>query len=166
MTFLSFLTNAMKRTALLLFIFILVLSACQPSEPPSEQGAAQALSDYFTYLHEGEYKKAAALYGGSYDDLAAMNPDLDPDDLQALWERGCTSNGLQCLLPETIILEEYRGGVYFFRVSFLAPDGSTFVLGPCCGATEEEMPPTSVFLYSVLVVSGRYKVVGLPVYVP
>jgi hypothetical protein len=46
-------------------------------------------------------------------------------------------------------------------------DGSLFVLGPCCGANETEMPPVSQFEYKVTRdASGQFVVMDLPPYVP
>ncbi len=43
---------------------------------------------------------------------------------------------------------------------------SPFVLGPCCGATPEEMPPTEEFDFTVRQSGEIYRVVDLPVYIP
>ncbi|MEX2029351.1 MAG: hypothetical protein WD906_00040 [Anaerolineales bacterium] len=51
-------------------------------------------------------------------------------------------------------------------VEFVTDDGELFVLGPCCGATEAEMPPVWRFPYTVRVVGGEYLVMEMPVYVP
>jgi hypothetical protein len=40
------------------------------------------------------------------------------------------------------------------------------VLGPCCGATAEEMPPTSQFSVDVIERDGNYYVTSLPVFQP
>jgi hypothetical protein len=53
-----------------------------------------------------------------------------------------------------------------FTVRFLTETGERFVLGPCCGATPEEMPPTEEFDFTVRQSGDTYRVVDLPVYVP
>jgi hypothetical protein len=54
-----------------------------------------------------------------------------------------------------------------FEVAYVNPDGSRFVLGPCCGATEEEMPPVDVFTVRVNCESDdRCQVLDLPPWVP
>ena len=142
-----------------------LLAGCAPP-PATADDARQALIAFFDHLDQGEYTAADALYGGSYETLAAMNPDLDPDDHAALWEHGCLQNGLQCLTIRSAAAVEWRDGGFLFKVEFNAPGGSLFVLGPCCGATETEMPSKSLFDYKVIEVEGRYKVIDLPVYIP
>jgi hypothetical protein len=52
-------------------------------------------------------------------------------------------------------------------VEFAMPNGEPFVRGPCCGASETEMPPESEFLFAVVQSEdGEYRVQDLPVYVP
>ncbi len=144
---------------------LILMAACTASLDESD-GARQALTDYFTALNKGDYAAAMALYGGSYELLQEWNPDLDPNDHVALLERGCTQNGLQCLALRSATLEEQNGDTFVFTVEFSKPDGSLFVRGPCCGATETEMPSVSQFGFTVVKVGNRYLVQDLPVYVP
>ena len=53
-----------------------------------------------------------------------------------------------------------------FVVEFSWDDGSLFVRGPCCGASETDMPPQSQFTVLVIKVDDRFLVQQLPVYVP
>ena len=65
------------------------------------------------------------------------------------------------------MLKHDDGSIFTFTVTFRNRDGSTFVLGPCCGADATEMPPVSEFEYHVeLTNSGDFRVLDLPVYVP
>lgn len=147
-------------------ILLSLLAACAPMAQDGEQ-AGQALDDFFTALNSADYSTADALYGDTYEVLTGYNPDVDPGDHAALWERGCTQNGLQCLTMRTATLKEHRDGEFIFTVEFNNPDESLFVLGPCCGATETEMPPVSQFEYRVVKsAEGHYLVMDLPVYVP
>jgi len=76
-------------------------------------------------------------------------------------------NGLMCLGIKTIVGEEEVLATEFrFIVEFMNDDGTLFVRGPCCGATEKEMPPQSQFAYTVKKVEGRFLVQELPVLVP
>lgn len=60
------------------------------------------------------------------------------------------------------LYKEYR-----FLVEFLAPDGGRFILEPCCGATETDMPPRSQFVFTVAQTGeGAFQVQDLPVYAP
>jgi len=51
-------------------------------------------------------------------------------------------------------------------VEFVWLDGTLFKLGPCCGATEAEMPPVWQFPYTVKKIDGQFKVMEGPVYIP
>lgn len=138
-----------------------------PTLDPVEQQAANALRDFLTQLHFRHYAEAALLYGGSYDELQAMfssgGGSIEPAEL---WQRICDGYFLQCLLPKDVNLESHTDTSIGFRVSFFNPDGSTFTLGPCCGASEADMPPRSEFSYEVTVSAGETLILGTPPYVP
>jgi hypothetical protein len=51
-------------------------------------------------------------------------------------------------------------------VMFVREDGTRFELGPCCGATEAEMPPVWQFPYTVIKTNDQYRVMEEPVYIP
>ncbi|NUM47136.1 MAG: hypothetical protein HUU38_20750 [Anaerolineales bacterium] len=163
----------------LLFIF---LTACATNPPATHAvylplsssasddlaRAAESLNKYFNALHAGQYEQAIAHYGGSYEVLQGYNPELNPDDHAALFKNGCEFNGLQCKPIKTLVEQtEVSPTEFHFLVEFQNDDGSLFVLGPCCGATEEEMPPVSQFEYTVIKsAEGAFLVQELPVYVP
>jgi len=136
-------------------------------EPPAEQAAQEALISYFSLLSDGQYSQAVELYAGDYDTLAEWNPDIDPSDHAGLLERGCMMNGLQCLVVHEILAtERINEDSYRFTVQFENPGGTPFVRGPCCGATEEEMPSQSDFVFTVVRQNEGFAVQELPVYVP
>ena len=158
--------ETMKTAAKSLLIIALMLGACTPLANESEQ-ARQTLSDFFDSLNQGSYIQADQFFAGDYQLMTNNNPSIDPDDHQALWSNVCTINGFQCLTVRTATLKETNGDEYIFTVEFNNADGSLFVLGPCCGATETEMPPVSRFEYRVQKMpDGRFVVLDLPVYVP
>ena len=133
------------------------------------ESARETLIQFFEHLNKGDYLSASALYGGSYEMLNGYNPDLDPEDHAALFKNACTVNGFQCLQVRSARLQEQAAqtGDYRFVVEFSTADGELFVLGPCCGATETEMPLRSEFVFTVVRVGeGAYQVVDLPVYAP
>ena len=137
------------------------------STPLTTEEAHDTLVRYFMLLNAKEYAEAAALYGGDYEILQGWNPDVDPSDHVRLWERACEQNGLQCLLILSSSLMDLQGDTHIFQVEFSNPDGSLFVLGPCCGADETEMPPVSLFEYRVARnAEGKFLVMDLPPYVP
>lgn len=139
------------------------------AEPSAAELAAadQALKDYFTSLNQGNYAAAARLFGGSYATLTYMNPEINPADYPALWEAGCTRNGLVCMkLRDIITRKVINHERVVYTVEFSTQEGELFVLGPCCGASETEMPPRSIFEYTVRLVDSKPLVMELPVYVP
>lgn len=150
----------------LLIVMALFLCSCLPPSDETDQ-ARQALVAFFDLLSQGQYAEADELYGSDYEVLMYYNPTLDPSDHAALWGNACTINGAQCLPVRAARLKEQAGDEYIFTVEFSNPDGTLFVLGPCCGATETEMPPASQFEYRVQkTADGKFVVLDLPVYVP
>jgi hypothetical protein len=137
------------------------------STPTDLESAREALTTYFSLLHAGRYSEAIGYYGGSYETLRVWNPDVHGDDYVTLFERGCTTNGLMCLQVGKIVDQEQVSPTDFrFVVEFVNDDGSLFVLGPCCGETEEDMPPQSQFTVAVKKVDHGFLVQDLPVYMP
>jgi len=136
----------------------------------NEMLARAVLVAFFDALNGGWYAEAAVQYGGSYEGLIDMNPDVDPNDHAALLERACTTNGFQCLRVKEIVQQvQDSPDSYTFTIEFLNPDGSLFVRGACCGASETDMPPQSRFdvvVMSVPQAGNALRVQNLPVYVP
>ena len=168
----------MSKSALIgVLLAVILFSGCAgviPTTAPTQVSdqdqelALQTLTDFFRYLSSGKYQLAAPLYAGSYDWLINNNPEVSPADHATLLEYGCRFNGLQCLEARAIVPDGSSSGVtYSFMVEFAATDGSLFILGPCCGATETEQPPISQFHYHVLKLdNGGLGVTDLPPYVP
>ncbi|MFH2102218.1 MAG: hypothetical protein ABIJ39_02520 [Chloroflexota bacterium] len=149
-----------------------LLAACsggpQPVAGSDPDLARQALMDFFTRLHAGQYAGAAGLYGGDTHVLAENNPDLDPQDTAGLWRNACTINGFQCLQVGDAVLEEtVSPREWVFLVEFTNPDGSAFVRGPCCGEEQAGFQEQTRFPYRVIKDDeGVFLVMDLPVYVP
>jgi hypothetical protein len=173
----------MKPKLGLMFICFILITGCNPLDlvqrvqgainPPVDGGsdhqeAQTALTAFYTYLNQGAYDLAAPLYGGSYDELEYFNPEIDPSDQLSLLQAGCEFNGLVCLpVRSAAVMDENAQGEFIFTVVFSNPDGSPFILGPCCGASEEEMPPVSEFVVRVnCAAAGSCQVLDLPPYVP
>lgn len=138
-----------------------------PASPTRDiEEAQEALVEYFNDLYTGDFDAAADLFGGDLSILVDSNPNVDPTNTAELLEAACTYQ-LRCLPIKTIVYASHVSeGLYHFKLEFSNPDGSLFVLGPCCGATETEMPPVSEFDCSVEKKSGgKYKVMCLSVYV-
>jgi hypothetical protein len=158
-------------------ILVAMLAACvagQVSTPqtatslPSTAGEAQdALIHFLGLLHTKNYADAVPLYGGDYEPLQVFNTEIDPADHAALWAWACDHQLLQCLEVRSVTFQQLVGDSYIFQVEFSNPDGSLFILGPCCGANETEMPPVSQFEYSVARnTDGKFVVMNMPPYVP
>jgi hypothetical protein len=143
-------------------------STLEPTPLPSTLAEAHdVLVNFLTLLNTKQYADADPLYGGEYEQLQVFNPEIDPADHVALWTWVCDNQLLQCLPVRSATLKELRGDSYIFQVEFSNPDGSLFVLGPCCGANETEMPPVSQFEYTVSRnAEHHYVVMNTPPYVP
>jgi hypothetical protein len=135
--------------------------------PSTLAEAHDVLVDFLTLLHTKKYAEAVLLYGGEYESLQVFNTQIDPSDHVALWAWACDNQLLQCLEVRSSTFKQLIGDSYVFQVEFSNPDGSLFVLGPCCGANETEMPPVSQFEYTVSRnADHRYVVMNTPPYVP
>lgn len=153
----------------------ILLSACtaptnSSSTPTGDlERARRALIEFFSLLSHGDYLSAARLHAEDedfYDTLRQNNPDVDPGDPAALLRAACTYQ-LRCMEIKNVLhIEQLSDTLFRFIVEFADADGSTFVLGPCCGADETEMPPVSQFEYLVEKVDNQFRVHGGPVYVP
>ena len=157
---------------------ILLLAACaalpasspevtETTLPSTASEAHDVLVDFLTMLHTKNYAQAVPLYGGEYESLQVFNPEIDPHDRVALWTWVCENKLLQCLEVRSTTFTKLVGDSYVFQVEFNNPDGSLFVLGPCCGANETEMPPVSQFEFTVSRnADGKFVVMNMPPYVP
>jgi hypothetical protein len=167
----------MKRTTILLIIMtsILITSCASPTPTPAGpsdlEHAQQTLVDFFSLLHHGEYAEALERFaddeGTQFFETARRNNfEVDPNDEVALIEAACTFQ-LQCMeILNVVNGEQISDSEFIFTVEFANPDGTLFVLGPCCGSNETEMPPVSQFEYRVEKVGSEFFVHGSPVYVP
>ena len=148
----------MKRAVIWLCLLIL-FTGCVPatvastptSLSPTADEAQATLTKFFELLNSKQYADA----------------DPAPSGHAKLWADACQLAGLQCLKVRSATFKNLQGDTYIFQVEFSNPDGSLFVLGPCCGANETEMPPISQFEYAVgRNADHKYVVMSLPPYVP
>lgn len=132
-----------------------------------EPAAEAVLVEFLAALSGGDFEQAARLYGGTYGVLENWNPDLDPDAVAGLWERGCTRNGLQCLELRRVVASAVDAdGTHRFEVELSTAAGELFVRGPCCDEDPATSPPDSVFTFTVEEVDGELRVMRMPPYVP
>lgn len=166
----------MKRVFLASILFILIGCTSQPANtalptqttlPSTASEAYDVLVSFLMLLHTKNYADAVPLYGGDYEQLQVFNTEIDPNDHLALWTRACDNQLLQCLAVRSVTFQELVGDSYIFQVEFNNSDGSLFVLGPCCGANETDMPPISQFEFTVTRnADGKFVVMNTPPYVP
>jgi hypothetical protein len=157
-------------------VIFLASCAAQPAVPtqlapttlPSTASEAHdVLINFLTLLHTKNYAEATPLYSGEYESLHVFNREIDPNDHVALWTWVCDNKLLQCLEVRSAELTHQESDTYVFQLEFTNPDGSLFVLGPCCGANETEMPPVSQFEFTVTRnKDGQFVVMNTPPYVP
>jgi len=143
-------------------------NTAEPTSLPSTASEAhEVLVNFLTLLHTKNYAAAVPLYGGEYEQLQVFNTEIEPNDQIALWAWACDQQLLQCMEVRSATFQELRGDSYVFQVEFNNPDGSLFVLGPCCGANETEMPSVSKFEFTVShTVDGKFVVTDTPPYMP
>ncbi len=165
----------MRKTHILVLVLVLVgcssrsvgTSPVETALPSTAGEAHDILINFLSSLHTKNYAAAVPLFGGDYEQLQVFNPDIDADDHLALWTWACERQLLQCLEVRSAVLKQQVGDAYIFQVEFSNPDGSLFVLGPCCGANETEMPPVSQFEFTVTRnADGKFVVMNMPPYVP
>jgi len=143
----------------------------QPTTKPATKTdielAREALIDYFNFLNKKQYSEAIKYHGSGYEFLQAWNPRIDINDHISLLKNGCEINGLQCLKIKNILSQQQISSTEFkFLVQFENNDGTLFKRGPCCGATEEQMPTKTDFEYTVKKVNNDFLIMTPPVYVP
>ncbi|HAV76656.1 MAG TPA: hypothetical protein DCX53_04800 [Anaerolineae bacterium] len=159
----------MKRLFIIL-ITVFLVSNCKglPDIKSSDiDNARTTLVEFLTLLNMEKFSEAVPLYGGEYDQLQVFNPEIDPNNRIALWSWVCGNQLLQCLEVGEVSFMESKTDIFIFQVEFTNPDGSLFVLGPCCGASESEMPPVTQFEFRVKKTpAGKYLVMDTPPYVP
>ena len=116
---------------------------------------------FFAAISSGDYRTAGSLYGYGVNETQELAQIVlnwrdgdpawkaEPADFAAVLEKVCTG-GFLCLPLRSIVSEtQISSAETEFIVELSGPEGELFVLGPCCGATETEMPPRSQFAYVV-----------------
>ncbi|MBU2025420.1 MAG: hypothetical protein ABIC19_03695 [Patescibacteria group bacterium] len=135
----------------------------------SDQIAAQqVLVEFFNLLHDRQYGAAAELFKPSSQDLEMMKSmayESPGADLGLMLKNYCELMET-CLPAKVTAAEKINENKYKLTVEFIEKNGQAYVLGPCCGATEEEVPPQSEFEYLVEKINGQLKVTTIPQYHP
>jgi hypothetical protein len=147
----------------LLIALALLFASCLPE--PAQPGAEEIMRAFFSALANGDYEAAASMYGGGYEELAQMNPDIASTDCATLWQNGCEFNGFVCMEVLDILSVTESDSQIEFNVTFQTKDGGRFEFTGCCGETM----PEPITEYEVIVqkgADGNYKVLSQPPYIP
>lgn len=158
----------MKRKIIISIIIIAIAAGCTRQQKIDEASIAQnTLISFFDNLSEGKFDDALWYFTtdkATREGLNIYNPkgETDHDDMI---ENYCQAT-LTCLPANSIESIKISNDEYQYKVQFYKEDGSIFVLWPCCGATEEEMPPQDTFEYTVKKIDGIFKVMTPSLYVP
>jgi hypothetical protein len=135
-------------------------SADRPSVDMMDRQAREKVAGFLLLLSGAKYRQAAALFGGDYQPLRDMNPDLaggvaGNEQLQEqLLQRACAANGYACLRQRRVLdVKVYSPDEAVVTVELSNRDGSRFAAG---GRT--------AFEFRVARVGGQYFVMSLPPY--
>jgi hypothetical protein len=159
-------TNTFHLKRLWITFFVVVMAACSQASSLEMDMARDTLLEYFEALHSGDHQRVVEIYGGSYEILQDWNPDIAEDDYELLFWYACNVNGAVCLRIKNVVQEIQVGDEYIFTVEFQLNNGDLFVLGPCCGASQEGDAAQTQFDFTVRKMDGQYLVQELPVYSP
>ena len=132
--------------------------------------AEEVLVSFFTYLNNQDFEKALTLFElddptNSWEGLESFSLPEDRKNKAKVLKNYCEATGT-CLKAKVIEIKKENNNSYKLVVQFQNNDGNTFVLGPCCGATEEEMPSQNKFDFTVKKINNVFKVTTAPVYRP
>ena len=126
------------------------------------QTAQTVLENFFSYLNNKQYEKAAALYGWGHDD--------DPGNNLQAWAGANNAETLKnyceavdtCLKIKVLTGAKTNNDTYKFLVQFIKNDGTIFEHPPYPGA--ETM--AADFDFSVKKINSQFKVINPPLFFP
>ncbi len=138
-------------------------------EATTDEGslASTALISFFDLLSTQKYDQALALFApkDGWETLENTSPEEEKTDKAKVLANYCQAMGT-CLKAAVLETKKGTDDEYLLTVQFQNTDGTTFILGPCCGATEKEMPSKDKFEYVVKKINGNFTVLTPPVYKP
>jgi hypothetical protein len=159
----------MKKSLYLISILsVIFLTGCGTTAitqdmPLDTTGTPQyALVSFFDALSTGQFENAVEFF--DFEGHGEWVYSSSDDPAQIL-EDYCAATGT-CLRAEVLATNEVNGDEYTLTVQFFNSDGSIYIAGPCCGATEEEMPSQDTFEFTVKKIDGVFKVTTAPLYRP
>jgi len=141
------------------------------------QEAKERIINFFNYLHDGQYDKAALLFepweegvgmhGSSWKGILSLQPPEKRNDEGKALGLGVYYRTVGVPIRAKVLdIKKIADNEYKLRIQFLKDDGSVYIYGPCCGATEETMPSETEFDYIVQRINGVYKVRTPPLFRP
>lgn len=158
----------MKKIVLMTIMCMGLTAGCAKQQPVNETIVAQdTLISFFNNLNEGKFTEALDYFTTdekTWEELDIYNPDKETDHADII-ENYCQAT-LTCLPASIVRSTKVNDNEYNYQIQFRKEDGNIFVLGPCCGATEEEMPPKDTFDFTVKKIDGTFKVITPPLYIP
>jgi hypothetical protein len=111
------------------------------------ESAKNTLIAFFDYLSKNEFEAAANLF--SLDPQFTPLEEFATGNNQAeVLKNYCQAVGT-CLKTNVLSVKKATNDEYHLVVEFVNKDDSIYVFGPCCGATEEEMPSKNKFDFTV-----------------
>ncbi|MDA8242431.1 MAG: hypothetical protein M0Z67_18930 [Nitrospiraceae bacterium] len=139
------------------------------------QTAKETLIEFFNYLHGGQYDKAVLLFEpwekgvgrqrSNWEGISSILPPAERSDKGKALGAYYRSVGVP-IRAKVLDIKKVADNEYKLKIQFLKDDGSIYVYGPCCGATEKEMPSETEFDYFVQGIKGIYKVRTPPLFRP
>jgi hypothetical protein len=138
------------------------------TEKDESEKAKNALITFFDYLNENEFEKASGLFSSDetdWESIKVYSPEDEASNKAKILENYCEAVGT-CLKAKILEAKQTANYEYNLVVQFLNKDGSIYIFGPCCGATEEEMPSKDKFDYTVKKIDNAFEVKTPPLYRP
>jgi len=122
--------------------------------------AQMALNNFLSHLEMKQYQQATQYFGGSYDYLKELNPNINNTSAHNYLKHFCESNSGICL-PFTIKSQKkIDENVFVFQVQYFEDNGQLFINGCGCGGIDQEKKDK--FNFSVRKEGEKYYVVDLP----
>jgi len=167
---------AMFSAILLSVAIFFILSGCgrtavnQSTPKINDVNVAQnTLLAFFDFLKDEKFDKAVELFEpvglDSWEWLENFSPDEERKNRALVLKNYCRATGT-CLQARVLSVEKNNENEFIASVEFIHNNGEIFILGPCCGSTEEEMPPMQKFDFRIHKKDNLFKVSTPPIYVP
>lgn len=131
----------MKKSIILFIVIIILITGCavisvknelELNRPEIEMSEAkQVLDNYLNFLFTQQYEQALLYYGGDFQYLEQLNPDIQPEFKAKLLERYCQQQKGICLKPIIINASPLSLDEYKFDVQYLNNDGSLYAVPGC-----------------------------------